>query len=115
MLASIMAALKAIPAIVEGIKELKSSILYMADNRTDTKISEIKQTMRLELEAIKNTENRDEMLKRIHILNTKLSDRQQYYRFLNKSDIVTNTGQYERISNYCLDLRKELIKCKRNK
>ena len=73
MFASIMAALKALPAIRDILKEIKGSILYLADNRTDAKIAEIKSTMRAELEAIKNTENRDEMLKRIHILNTKLS------------------------------------------
>ena len=73
MFASIMAALKAIPAIRDILTEIKGSILYMADNRTDAKMAEIKSVMRLELEAIKNTEDRDEMLERIHALNAKLS------------------------------------------
>ena len=71
---SIMAAIKAIPKIVDAIESLKSSILYLSDNRTDSKMAEIKAEMRIELEAIKATENRDEILERISALNSKLSD-----------------------------------------
>ena len=69
-----MAAIKAIPALVDGLKEIKQSILYLSDNRTDSKMTEIKAEMRIELEAIKATENRDEILERISALNSKLSD-----------------------------------------
>ena len=68
-----MAAIKAIPALVDGLKEIKQSILYLSDNRTDSKMSEIKAEMRKELEVIKSTENRNEMLERISALNSKLS------------------------------------------
>lgn len=71
---SFMAALRAIPAIVDGIKELKQSILYLADNRTESRMSEIKTEMRKELEAIKATDDREEMLQLIHNLNSKLSE-----------------------------------------
>jgi len=71
---SFMAALRAIPAIVDGIKELKQSILYLADNRTESKMSEIKTEMRKELEAIKATDDREEMLQLIHKLNSRLSE-----------------------------------------
>jgi len=70
---SIMAAIKAIPALVDGLKEIKQSILYLSDNRTDSKMAEIKAEMRKELETIKATDDREKMLELIHNLNSKLS------------------------------------------
>ena len=69
-----MAALKAIPALVDGLKEIKQSILYIADNKTESKMAEIKSEMRAELEAIKASEDRDDILQRIDNLNSKLSE-----------------------------------------
>ena len=73
MLAAIMAALKAIPAIVTGIGELKDSIKYLQNSNTQQALDEFKAEMRSQVEAIKHTEDRNEMLQRIHDLNTALS------------------------------------------
>lgn len=74
MFAQFMAALKAIPAIVDGLKELKQSIIYLQDSNTQRQVDMFKQEMRKELEGIKATGDRDEILNRIHALNTKLSE-----------------------------------------
>ena len=42
-------------------------------------------------------------------------DKRKYFRHLEKSDIVTNPDQFERVQAYCIDLRQELIKCNRRK
>lgn len=38
---------------------------------------------------------------------------QKYFRQLEKGDMVTNPNDFERVQTYCIDLRQELIKCKR--
>ena len=68
-----MAALKALPALVDGLKEIKQSILYLSDNRTNSKMSEIKAEMRVKLEEIKDTDDIQKMLGIISDLNSKLS------------------------------------------
>jgi len=46
--------------------------------------------------------------------NTALPEEdQKYFRHLEKADMVTNPDQFERVQAYCIDLRQELIKCKR--
>lgn len=72
-MASIMAALKALPAIRDILAQLGSSIDRLADARIEHETQKRLAVVRTELEAIKNTENRDEMLERIHTLNTAIS------------------------------------------
>lgn len=69
-----MTALKAIPAIVEGIKELKASIIYLADNRTDKKIDSIKADIRTASEEFENAKTREEQLLAMRKLNDAYSE-----------------------------------------
>lgn len=70
---SVMAAIKAIPALVEGLKEIKQAILMIADKRTDAKIAEIQAELRAATAKFQLTENRDEMLKTIRDLSVATS------------------------------------------
>ncbi len=38
-------------------------------------------------------------------------DKRTYFRHLRPGDVCTETAQFERVQAYCIDLRKDLIKC----
>ena len=40
-------------------------------------------------------------------------EKRKYFRHLKKNDMCTEAAQFERVQAYCIDLRQELIKCKR--
>ena len=73
-MASFIAFLKAFPVFVDSIKSLNASVLKLADSRTDAKIAEIRKELRVANEKFQETNDRDEMLKIIHDLNTSLSE-----------------------------------------
>lgn len=68
-----VAFLKAVPKLVSVIESLKQSIIYLADNRTDAKIAEIKEELRHATETFETTNDREKMLEIVRNLNTKLS------------------------------------------
>lgn len=71
--ALILQAIKAIPEIVVGLKEVASQINKLRDSLTDKKFDEIKTEVRETLEEIKNAKNNKDRLKLIEDLNNKLS------------------------------------------
>lgn len=46
--------------------------------------------------------------------NDNRRDDDSYFRPLNKGDFCTNREDFVALENYCTDLRKELIKCKKS-
>ena len=42
-------------------------------------------------------------------------DDESYFRPLNRGDFCTNVDDFKSIESYCIDLRKELIKCRQSK
>lgn len=70
MVATILAAFKAIAALPEILSQIDSTINKIANNRTDANIQDIKDEIRVANEKFKGAETREDMLKIMRELNS---------------------------------------------
>jgi hypothetical protein len=73
MTAEIIAALKAIPAIVSLLKDIGSEIAKMRDALTEKNIESLKREVRADISALKDVKSKEDRAKMIEALNRKLS------------------------------------------